>query len=87
MNMEMAKSTIEENGDSFVGIVAIQGYINGHGLQNIMDDSLTYLADTSNEAQQVKSNANANISGTMFINHIAWQLEDLGIEGYNYKQK
>lgn len=86
-NQEMVISTIEGKGDTFVGAVAIKGYVDAKDLQSIMDNSLTYLADTSNDAQQVRSNANVNIIGTKFINHIAWQLEDLGVNGYNYKQK
>ena len=38
-----------------MGAVSIKGYVDAKGLQSIMDDSLTYHADTSNDAQQVSS--------------------------------
>ena len=88
------REMIEDNGDTFVGMIAVTGYIDSKHLPAITEDPLTYLADTSRDGYftgliRPKSNlrnhwARDRSHAATFNYDFAWFLEDLGAGGYNY---
>ena len=90
----------------FLGVIGMYALINSDQISKAIEDSLTYLADTSNDRffsiYRASAEADADFKGNsdkfrnyekgvslgkMFNNNLAWVLEDLGVNGYNYSTK
>ena len=90
------EESMEDDPDSngeLVGIVGLQGYIDSENLKPIMDDPLTFLADTTRDRYSKGLLRPKGAIRNVFLDHkkvitfypnFAWCLEDNGIEGYEY---
>jgi hypothetical protein len=88
-NSKTSIAWIEDNGDSFIGIVGLYALIDSNEIIAVQDDPLTYLADTTNDkyVREIKDYMELVENGGGFVSNIAWYLEDLHIVGYDYSDK
>lgn len=74
------KSDIERHGDTFIGFVSVNAYVDSKNLAMLQKDPIVYLTDTSADDYFVGEEARS------VTHHLTWVLEDLQVGDYAYSK-